>query len=201
MPIFSRGSAGAERLVVALIELPELAGLEGPPPFLVLDKPCHGPFHAGFEADRRAPAEAREARRVERVAAVVAEAIAHELLERGGLAKQPQHGVGDGDAIGLPARADVVVHARNTATERAVDAAGMVLDVQVIANRPAVAVDRQRTIVDRVGDEQRDDLLRVLIRTVRVRAAGHDRRESVRRAVRLDLQLTPRLARAVRAAG
>ena len=48
------------------------------------------------------------------------------------------------------------------ATQHQVDAATMVLDRQVVADRGAPAVDRQRPIVDGVGYEQRDDLLRAL---------------------------------------
>ncbi len=115
----------------------------------------------------------------ERIATVVAEPVTNELLQRARLAEQTQHGIGNGDAVGLTAGADVVVHAGVAFAERAIDAAGVILDVEVVANRTAVTVDRQGPIVDRVGDEERDDLLGVLIRTVGVRAAGDDRRKCV----------------------
>ena len=129
----------------------------------------------------------------------MAETVANELLERAWLAEQSQHGVGDRDAVGLATGADVVVHPRHSIAQRAVDAAGVVLDEEVVAHRSPIAVDGQRAVVDRVGDEERDDLLGVLERTVRIGAAGHDRRESVRGSVCLDLQLATGLARAVRA--
>ena len=48
----------------------------------------------------------------------------------------------------------------------------MVLGVQPVARLAPVAVERQRLSVERVRDEERDDLLRVLVRPVGVRAAG-----------------------------
>ena len=54
-------------------------------------------------------------------------------------------------------------------------------DVQPVAALQPVAVQRQRLVVDRVGDEQRDELLGVVVRPVRVRAAGDDRVDAVGR--------------------
>ena len=136
----------------------------------------------------------------ERIAAIMAEPVANKLLQRARLAEQTQHGVGNRDAVGLTACADVVVHAGIAVAQRAIDAASVVLDVEVVANRAAITVDRQGPIVDRIGDEERDDLFGVLIRAIRVRAAGDDRRQAVRRPIGLDLELPARLARAVRAA-
>ena len=59
------------------------------------------------------------------------------------------------------------------------DAPAVVVDVQPVADVPAVAVERHLLAVDQVGDEQRDDLLRVLVRAVVVGAAGDPDVQSV----------------------
>ena len=66
-----------------------------------------------------------------------------------------------------------VVHlAGNAVSKHEVHAGGVIGHVQPVPALQAVAVHRQRLVVDGVGDEQRDELLRVLVRAVRVRAAG-----------------------------
>ena len=64
-------------------------------------------------------------------------------------------------------------------TQHEVDRGGVVADVQPLAPLEAVAVQRQGSVVERVGHEQRDELLGMVVRPVRVRAAGHDRVDAV----------------------
>ena len=65
-----------------------------------------------------------------------------------------------------------VVHVPEFAVfEDVQDAARMILDVQPVANLPPVAVDRNGLVVDEIGHEQRDQLFRILIRSVGVRSA------------------------------
>ena len=73
-------------------------------------------------------------------------------------------------------------------------------DVQPVALLQAVAVHRQRLVVDRVRDEQRDELLGVVVRPVRVRAAGDDGVEAVGHDVAADEQLAGGLGGRVRRA-
>ena len=58
-----------------------------------------------------------------------------------------------------------------------VDGAAVVFDVQVITHRRTVVVERQRQAVDRVGDQHRNQLLRVLVRSVVVRPARDQERQ------------------------
>jgi len=59
--------------------------------------------------------------------------------------------------------------------EDVADGAGMVGHVQPVASLQAIAVERQLLVVDGVGDEERDQLLRVVVRPVRVGpASDHD---------------------------
>ena len=65
----------------------------------------------------------------------------------------------------------------------------MVRDVQPVALLAAVAVERQRPILDGVGDEERDELLGKLVRAIRVGAPCDDDIEVVRRVVAQRQQL------------
>ena len=67
---------------------------------------------------------------------------------------------------------DVVGLAGYPASQDEVDCGGVIRHVQPVATLETVAVERQREVVDGVGDEQGDQLLGVVIRAVRVRPAG-----------------------------
>ena len=81
-----------------------------------------------------------------------------------------------------------------------VDRRGVVGDVQPVASLEAVAVERQRPVVEGIRDEQRDQLLGVVVRPVRVRAAGDDGIDAVGDDVAPDEQLAGGLGRGVRRA-
>ena len=74
----------------------------------------------------------------------------------------------------------------------------MIGDVQPVPDLQPVAVEGQRLIVERVRDEQRDELLGVVVRAVRVRTAGDDGVEAVGDDVRPDEQLAGGLRGGVR---
>ncbi len=61
-----------------------------------------------------------------------------------------------------------------------VERRAVILDVDPVAHVAAVAVERQRLVGERVGDEERDQLLGELVRAVVVRAARDDDVEPVR---------------------
>src|ERR1700730_11876658 len=67
-------------LVVALVELPERARLERPPPVLMLDVPAHRLVHSRGEIGARRPAQCTQLGAVQRVAVIVAGAIRDVLL-------------------------------------------------------------------------------------------------------------------------
>src|SRR5437868_1262737 len=71
--------------------------------------------------------------------------------------------------------------------------------MKIVAESHSVAVYGKRQIVDRIRDEQRDDLLRVLKWAVSVGAACDDRREPIRGAICVHKHLCAGLAGAVRA--
>src|SRR6185436_9369369 len=69
--------------------------------------------------------------------------------------------------------------------------------MEPVAYLAAVAVERQRLPVEGVGGEERQDLLRVLVRSVGVRAARDRRVDTERPHAREHLEVTACLRRAV----
>ena len=79
-----------------------------------------------------------------------------------------------------------------------VDRGGMIGHVQPVATLETVAVERNRQVTERIGDEQRDQLLGVVIRAIRVGTARDHGIESVGNHVASDEQFAGRLGRRVR---
>ena len=103
------------------------------------------------------------------------------------------------EVLVLVAAADVVDLAGPALAQDELDPGAVVLDVEPVPHLAAVAVQRQRLAVERVGDEQRDELLRILVRAVRVRAARDRGVDAERAHIGGDEQVAGRLGRAVRA--
>ena len=82
-----------------------------------------------------------------------------------------------------------------------VDGPAVVLHIQPVAHVQALAVHRQRLVVQRVGDHQRDQLLREVIRAVVVRAAGDGHRQSEGPVIGQHQQVRARLGGRVGAGG
>ena len=74
--------------------------------------------------------------------------------------------------------ADVVGFSGNAAGDHLDQGAGVVLDVEPVADLGPGAVDRERFPVERVEDHQRNQFFRKVVRAVIVRTVGHHRRES-----------------------
>ena len=81
------------------------------------------------------------------------------------------------------------------------DRLGVVVHVEPVAARMPVAVDRQQLVLQRLRDEARDHLLRMLARPVVVEGPDDHDREAVRDVVRVRKPVGARLRRRVRAAG
>src|SRR5699024_776405 len=77
------------------------------------------------------------------------------------------------------------------------DASAVIVDVQPVTDVHAIAVQRHGTAVEQVGDEQRDDLLRKLVRPVVVGASGDRHRNTVGAVVGQRDQVTAGLAGAI----
>lgn len=122
---------------------------------------------------RRLPAElAAELGRVDRVAAVVARAVAHPVEVALGAAEGPQDLSEHRDVVQLAVGADQVGLADAAAGQDGPDGGAVVLGVDPVADVPAVAVEPGAHAVDEVGDLARDELLNVLVGAVVVGAVG-----------------------------
>ena len=121
----------------------------------------------------RAPAElAAELGRVDRVAAVVAGAVAHPVEGVLGLAHRAQDLAQDGDVVPLAVGADEVGLADAAAGEDLPHRGAVILGVDPVADVLAVAVELRADAAQDVGDLTRDELLHVLVGAVVVRAVG-----------------------------
>ena len=85
----------------------------------------------------------------------------------------------DVDVLPLVESTDIVCLSHLTLMEDDVDGAGVIHYIQPVAHVLTLAIYRQRFAVADIVDEQRDELLGELIRTVVVRAVGYDSRHSV----------------------
>ena len=155
--------------------VPRLGGLLGrAPPGLVVAVPGYGLGQAGGKVGvLRLPAEpAAELGGVDRVAAVVARAVAHpvEVVLRAaeGLQDLSEHR----DVVQLAVGPDQVGLADAAAGEDGPNGAGVVLGVDPVADVAPVAVELGADAVDEVRDLARDELLHVLVGPVVVGAVG-----------------------------
>ena len=137
--------------------------------------------------------------RVDRIATVVACAVAHELDLA--LAERRNNQLNDLEIGLFVVAADIINLADAAVANDKVNCAAVVLHVQPVADILAIAVDRQRLIVQHVRDHQRNQLFREMIRAVVVRAARDRHRHAERAVVRLHEQVSTCLARRVRAGG
>ena len=153
------------------------------PPPLILAIPAHGIFQTLLEGNLWLPAKRPKLGRIEAVPQVVPLAILHLLDERLGPLGQTQQLVGEVDVSDLVAASDVVHLAGAAAFDDEIDAATVIHDVHPVSDVEAGAVERHGNIVERVGDEERNDLLGKLIRPVVVGRPRDDDRNAVGRPV------------------
>ena len=104
-------------------------------------------------------------------------------MSDGGLAEDVEHQVGDlADRDVDPGRdvdhlaGDIV----DVGGDHGLDRLGVVVDVEPVTARAAVAVHRERLVAQRLRDEARDHLLRMLVRAVVVERPDDDDRQARR---------------------
>ena len=107
----------------------------------------------------------------------------------------------DGQIASLASCTDVVSMSRRPAFEDGDERPGMVVDIEPIANVLASAVDGQRTSKKRIGDGQRDQLLRELIGAIVIAAIGEQHRHAIGAVPRQGEVIRCSLASRVRRSG
>src|SRR5712691_7154941 len=158
------------------------------PPPAVVEIPRDGLAQAGLETLARLPAElAAELCRIHRIAPVVAGPVGDKADEarvrpmgRGWreLVEEAADLGHDLEVGALAVTADVVALARPPANEDGMQRAGVILDIEPVADIVALAVDRDRLTRQRLQDRERDQLFREMIGAVIVRAVAHHGRQS-----------------------
>src|SRR5439155_3731548 len=131
------------RLVLPAVVVLPLPGLDRLPPAAVLAIPGDGLPEPVLEAPLRGPAERRELRAIERVAAVVAETVLDVPDEPGVGTGELQDPAGQLEVLELTA-ADVVDLSGLPFAQDELDRGAVVADVDPLAPLPPVAVDGQR---------------------------------------------------------
>src|ERR1035437_2299019 len=200
--MLSPGLAGAGQPspVLPLVVVLPLPSLDAPPPILVLEIPVHGGRQARLEGHLVRPAKGGELGAVHGIAAVVARPILDLPDERPRLAQVPQECRHDLAIGSLVIPGDVVRLTGGAVLQDVADGSGMVRDVKPLTALEAVAVERQLLVVDGVRDEERDQLLGVVVRAVCVRPASNHDIEAVGHEVGPGEQLPAGLGRRVRGA-
>ena len=99
----------------------------------------------------------------------------------------------DVDVPHLIVAADVVDLAHPSVADDEVDGLAVILHIQPVPDVQSFAVHRQWLVIQRVGDHQRDQLLREVIRAVVVGAAAHRDGQAVGAVVGQHQQIRPAL--------
>lgn len=194
-------------LIHLLIILLVIAGSNVVEPGLIVEVPLDGLLDAFLKLEAGFPSElALQFAGVDGVAQVVAFAVGdvRDQVHVFALfpAKQTVGGVDerlhDVDVLPLVETADVVGVGNLAFVENQVDRPCVIHHIQPVAHVLAFSVDRERLAVADVVDEQRDELLRELVRAVVVGAVRHDGRHAVGVVERPDEMVTACLARTVR---
>ena len=167
--------AASRRAVLALVPAIPITRLRRAPPGLIGSKPVDGGRETRRRTTRRAASPARELRRHPWRSGGRARA---DPRPRGPATRVCRAAPAAPPTTSRLARSLATGHVVGLATrpvaEDEVDRGGMVGNVQPVAALKAVAIERQRQVIERIGDEQRDQLLGVVIRAVRVGTARHD---------------------------
>ena len=173
---------------------------QSPPPHLVLAVPLDRLLQALLEAGSRAPA----GQALELVGrADVPVDLAEPLVDEDDLgvgADGREHRVGHvayGDVDPGGDVDDLAGEHVDVGGDDRLDRLGVVVDVEPVAGGVPVAVDRQRLARERLGDEARDHLLRMLARSVVVEGAHDHDRQPVGDEVRVREPVASRLRRRI----
>ena len=157
-------------------------------PLFIVEIPLYCFFYAFFELERWFPTKlCLKFARVDGITGIMAEAVGDvgdEVEVFAFLASEESvngifHYLDDVDVLPLVEAANVVGFGYFALMEDKVDGTGMVFYKEPVAHVFALAIDWQWLAMADVVDEERNQLLRELIRTIIVRTVGHDGRHAV----------------------
>src|SRR2546425_3504227 len=137
---------------------------------------------------------------VQGIAAVMARAVGDMPDQRQRLSKQLEDRLGHLLVGSLVAGAKVVYLSRLALLEHERNALAVVLHIEPISLLKPIAIERQGLILQSVRHEERDELLRVLVGTKGVAAAGDHDGQLKGGEIAQDKQIAGRLAGGVRTA-
>jgi len=140
------------------------------PPGLVVHVPANGGFERVFEVVAGGPAECLRALAVEGVSNIVARPIRDVLNQRLRLPEHREDRFRDLDIRSLVPAAHVIGISRFALVQNRVDTFAVIHHVDPVPDLLPIAVDGEFLALKGVGDEEWDQLLRVLVRAVVVGA-------------------------------
>jgi uncharacterized protein YsxB (DUF464 family) len=188
-------------LILPSVILPVFAGFDLSPPGLVAAIPLYGFAEAVFKGVPGVPAEGGYFGAIEGIATVMTGPIMDEPDEFRWLSSEAQDGFGHLQVRLLAGGGDVVHLAVSAAAQNEVNGLTVVLDEEPVANVEAVAVEGKRVIIEGVGDEERNQFLRILIRAIVIGTARDDHREAKRGMIGKSEEVRRRLAGGIGAGG
>src|SRR3990172_10272048 len=185
--------------VGSVLILPVVAILDASPPRLVLLIPANRLKKPGLEGVARRPMQLPfELTGIDRVSPIVPQPVRHMSDQRIRLVEGPEDQTGEIDIGPLAVAADVVTLTLPSPLEDQRQRFTVILHVKPVADVEPVAVQRERFVGERIGDKQRDDLLRELVGAIVVATACDDHRQPVGVNVRIGQEIRRRLAVRVR---
>ncbi len=121
--------------------------------------------------------------------------LGHHLVE------QITDGMNDVQVLFLVMTADVVGLADGTSGDHGIERASVIFHIEPVTDLVALAIDRQRLAIERIEDDQRDQLLGEVERAVVVGTVGDDGRQAVSTAPGAHQMVTGGLGGRIGAAG
>ena len=170
------------------------------PPVFVVEVPGDGLLDAFFEGRLWEPAQlVVDLRGIDGVAAVVAGAVFYVFDEGLGLAEGLENGLYHGEVVPLVVPSDVIYFPFAAFTNDEVDGAAMVFRVEPVPHVGPVAIDGEGLIFQRMNEHEGDELLRELVWTIIVGAAGDGHGHAVGAVPRLHEKVGRRFRGGIRA--
>lgn len=107
----------------------------------------------------------------------------------------------DLDVLLLIVATDVVDFTNTALVNNQINSLSVVFNIQPVTNVQTLAVNRQWLVSQSIGNHQRNQLLREVIRAIVIRATGNGHRETVGTVISQNQQVSGRLGTAVRRTG